>query len=380
METYITTIKPFNNLNGVVNSILINNLYYDLQEHEFIINNNNKYNLENIKWVGRDCPKKIGKDIIYKNILENAKSFSFGTNGGIQKTVCLARRYSPHNWGHLLCETAIPIEYIYNLININERSDRVIIFDDDSLEESSIYWFEGYNELRINQCDLHSKNIFSPMSDNIIFGFKKYINNCNLKNTRYIRIENPIIHGIGRISPWCNNFIWKDKSLSNILYKYVNDTYNFYYPELNIKTINQNTVTFIIKEGRHSVLNWKDVSILLRKIAKDNNLLYEEFNLENTSYLKQLEILSRTKILFTNGGSSSFCSFLLPKLTAILYFPIGHSFEYNLFNNFKERFNIYAYQDFDKYWFLSIQKESKYHQAYNVNINILEYIAKNIIK
>ena len=112
METYITTIKPFNNLNGVVNSILINNLYYDLQEHQFIINNNNKYNLENIKWVGRDCPEKIGKDIICKNILENAKSFSFGTNGGIQKTVCLARRYSPHNWGHLLCETAIPIEYI----------------------------------------------------------------------------------------------------------------------------------------------------------------------------------------------------------------------------------------------------------------------------
>ncbi len=374
MDTYITKIKPFNNLNGLA-SILINNLYYDLQEHQFIINN--KCNLENIKWLGRDCPTKIGKDIICRNISESTLSFSFGTNKGIQKTVCLARRYSPHNWGHLLCETAIPIEYIYNLINVNERSNRVIVFDDDSLEENSIYWFEGYNELRIKQCDSHSKNIFSPMSDDIIFGFKKYINNYNFENTRYLRIENPIIHGIGQISPWCIGVKWNDKLMSKILDKYVTDAYNFYYPELNIKTINQNTLTFIIKEGRRSVLNWKDVSILFRKIAKDNNLLYEEFNLENTSYLKQLEILSRTKILFTNGGSSSFCSFLLPKLTNVLYFPIyGNRFESNLFKNFKHRFNFYDYEEYDKNWKKNVITANK---SYNVNISILENIAKKII-
>ncbi len=379
MDTKITNIELFNYEHGMA-SVLITNLYYDTLCHQFVINNPNfRVYPKDIKWFGRDCPEEIGKDISCQNISETSHKFSFGTFKNNQKTVCLARRYSPHNYGHLLCETAIPIEYIYNLKNVNDISERVIIFDDDSLDKTSIFWFEGYNESIIEKCDTHSKNIFLPMASNVIFGLKKYINDCNFENIRYIQIENPIIHGIGGISPWCS-YMWYQPVLSNtcfnILDRYVASTYKFYFSEFYMETQKQNTLTFIIKEGRRSVLNWKEVSVLLQNIANNNNLCYEQINLESVDYMKQLEILSRTKILVTNGGSSSFCSLLLQCSSSVVYFPLyDNQFESGLFKTFKHKFDFYDYEKYDTDWKLNIKTENF---SYDVNICILKGILNNI--
>ena len=115
--------------------------------------------------------------------------------------------------------------------------------------------------------------------------------------------------------------------MSPILNRYVTSAYRFH----RLDTQKQDTLTFIVKHGRRSVLNHENVSVLLQRIASERNLMFEEINLENISYFEQLKILSRTKILVTNGGASAFCTFLLPKPTIVIYFPIfGNAFVDNL--------------------------------------------------
>jgi len=356
------------------NTVYIDNLYYDTVLYEFVVNDINRNKLNRIKWHGRDCPREVGKNIAYREINEETYELTLGENDGKERVVCLARRYSPHNYGHLLCETGIPIEYICKQNNIINRSDRVILLDDDSEEMESIYWFEGYDADKIRQCNMHSTNIFIPMADTVIFNFKKYISNINYNGMRYIKIKNRVLFGIGNISPWDNNGLWSGTMMSDVLEEYVKKVY-----ESNNKDINRekNVITFVKKRGRRSVLNDREIAELLKRVGNENGLLYEEFNLEDICYDHQLEILSKTKLLITNGGSSAFCSFLLPKKTNMLYFPIyGNNFEYYLFSKFNNKFNLFYYELYDKNWYSNIKTLD---QSYDVNIQIVERILHEML-
>ena len=120
------------------NSCIITNLYYDLSENQFIINIDIKeqisINREGLKLLGRKTPSSVGKEIILMDIPEkeinNIKEISFENNLGMEYYLFIARRYSPHNFGHLLCETALPIEYVLNHIGITDKSKIMVIFDD----------------------------------------------------------------------------------------------------------------------------------------------------------------------------------------------------------------------------------------------------------
>lgn len=361
-------------------TILIENLYYDLIDNQFIVNNNEIYNsdiLKLISWHGRNNPCLVGKPIICKNILENSVVINDVIIGDELNHVVIARRYSPHNFGHLLCETAIPIEYVFNSFGIKNKCDRAIIFDDscwdgyNNTNQNSIFWFEGDDINRRRQCDLHSNNIFNSMASTVIFDFNNYITEKK-NNERFIRIKNKVIFGIGNISPWVRS--WKNNiNIRETIDSYVEKLYNKYLSSISYKILEQNTLTFIIKIGRRQVLNWKEVCEVLKKYANEKGMKFEQFNLDDISFNNQIEVLSRTRILVTNGGSASFSSLFLPKtkITDVYYFPIlNNDFESNLFKDIN-RFNLIEYEKYDTYWKTNIKQEDG---SYLVDLKILSRI------
>jgi hypothetical protein len=367
----VFSIPPFHN------SIIIKNLYYDIIEKQFIINSNEITDdiIKKFSWYGRDNPIFLGKNIISKTITEMVETITIGENES--QTIFLARRYSPHNFGHLLCETAIPIEYNFNLLNINEKDKRIIIFDDsswdgfDNITENTIHWFEGNDVIKRTCCDNFSNNLFYPMAQHVIYDFKNYITNIYIEKSRYIKINNNVIFGIGNISPWIR--YWEN----DIRITYAIDSLNHkIYNTNNIQTIPiQNTITFIIKIGRRQVLNWEEVGDFLKYYATKNNLRYEQFNLDDITFQKQLEVLSRTRILVTNGGSSSFSSLFLQKNTNLIYFPIlGNTLETIIFKHIN-RCKLSIYEDYDTHWKNNIKTEDG---SFVVNITILHNILQII--
>ena len=374
MENVLPSKTIINNISNT--TVLIDNIYYDLINKQFIINDDEIYNhkLRYTSWHGRNNPVYIGKSIIYKKIIENTTDIIIGDE---LHHIVLARRYSPHNFGHLLCETAIPIEHVFNSIGIKSKSDRSIIFDDSSWDgyndtkENSIYWFEGDDINRRHQCDLHSNNIFSSMASTIIFDFNKYITEQKY-NGRFLKIKNKVIFGIGNISPWVrcwnNNF-----NMSDTIDSYVTKLYNRYLSSISYNNTEQNTLTFIVKIGRRQVLNWQEVGEVLNNCAIENGMKYEQINLDNIAFNEQIEILSRTKFLVTNGGSAAFSSLLLCKSNRInmLYFPLlNNDFESTLFKNIN-RFNLIEYEKYDVNWKQNIARPDG---SYIVDLQILSMI------
>jgi len=372
-------------------TVLIQNLYYDLKEKQFVINHNSE-DISRLSWHGRRNPNDVGKPIIYQSQIENiniVKNITIGNED--LPTVFLARRYSPHNFGHLMCETAIPIEYVFNLLGIKNKKDRAIIFDDcswdgfDNSKESSIFWFEGDDIIRRRQCDLHSNNTMLPLADNVIFNFtnyvdkiydtKKCVDTIYDESYRYLRIKNKILFGIGNISPWLR--LWKYMpNLSESIDSYVDKVYDNHLPLVNYNSVVKDTITFIVKIGRRSVLNYKEIGEIIKKYADDNELKYEQFNLEDISFSNKLEILTRTKILITNGGSSSFDCFFLSKSTQIIYFPIlNNNFETELFCDLN-RFRLILYEQYDHNWKENIKQEDG---SYLVDLKILRSILEDTV-
>ena len=237
----MTTICEFKTI-GLLKSFgcKITNLYYDINEKQFFVNSNSEEyrdNLTKLSWHGRRTPITLGRSLGIKTVpTESNKihNISFKTKDNTTPTIILARRYSPHNAGHLLCETAIPIEYLSQYFGIRNISNKIIIFDDGCwdghetgfLKENSIYWFEGDTKERREQAVLHSNNILTSLGDKVIFNFAKYIGdyiekiNIDTNEIRYLKIDNTVLFGIGNISPWVN-FDWKHETISSTLDTYV---------------------------------------------------------------------------------------------------------------------------------------------------------------
>jgi hypothetical protein len=97
--------------------------------------------------------------------------------------------------------------------------------------------------------------------------------------------------------------------------------------------------------------------------------------LDDISFDNQIEILSRTKFLVTNGGSSSFSSLLLNKTSSVLYFPILNNwFESDLFECLK-RFKLIQYKNYDLNWEKNITQEDG---SFLVDLEILSRILDNL--
>jgi len=373
-------------------SCIITNLYYDLSENQFIINLDGKENInvnrQGLQLLGRRTPTYVGKEIILMDIPEkekeknNIKEISFKNNQGLEYCLFIARRYSPHNFGHLLCETALPIEYVLNQIGITDKSKIMVIFDDDTWDgfdnkqQNTIYWFENSEDKKGREkADRHSINLLKPLGDKVVFGFQKYISeyvNDNDIKERYLKIKNHVVTGISSISPW--NYRqpgWSDFSMSKTIDTYKKKIYEIYPPNSQVNQV-QNTITFLPKQGRRSVLNNDSICLTLKNFADKNNLVFEQLNPEEVSFNYQLEVLSRTKLLVTNGGAISYCSFFLnPESIMILFPTIGNDFDSQLFRRFPERFKFIDYDNHDAKWKDNIKREDG---SFDVDISILEKI------
>ena len=61
----------------------------------------------------------------------------------------------------------------------------------------------------------------------------------------------------------------------------------------------------------------------------------------------------------------------------MLYFPIhGNNFEYELFSKFKNKFNLFYYELYDKNWHSNIKTGDL---SYDVNIQIVERILHEML-
>ena len=371
-------------------SCITTNLYYDLSENQFIINIDIKEKLnanrEGLQLLGRRTPTYVGKEIILMDIPEeeinNIKEISFKNNLGLEYCLFIARRYSPHNFGHLLCETALPIEYVLNHIGITDKSRIMVIFDDDTWDgfdyktKNTIFWFENSEDKKGREkADRHSINLLKPLGEKVVFGFRKYISeyvNDNDIKERYLKIKNHVVTGISSISPW--NYIqpgWSDFSMSKTIDTYTKKIYENSISNSQINQV-QNTITFLLKNGRRSVLNNDSICLTLKNFADKNNLMFEQLNPEEVSFNHQIEVLSRTKLLVTNGGATSFSSFLLKPNSIMIYFPIlNNDFESKMFRRFPKLFKFIDYDDHDAKWRDNIKREDG---SYDVDISILEKI------
>lgn len=371
-------------------SCIISNLYYDLSENQFIINIDIKEKLnanrEGLQLLGRRNPTYVGKEIILIDIPEeeinNIKEISFKNNLGLEYCLFIARRYSPHNFGHLLCETALPIEYVLNHIGITDKSRIMVIFDDDTWDgfddktKNTIFWFENSEDKKGREkADRHSINLLKPLGEKVVFGFRKYISeyvNDNDIKERYLKIKNHVVTGISSISPW--NYRqpgWSDFSMSKTIDTYTKKIYENSISNSQINQV-QNTITFLLKNGRRSVLNNDSICLTLKNFADKNNLMFEQLNPEEVSFNHQIEVLSRTKLLVTNGGATSFSSFLLKPNSIMIYFPIlNNDFESKMFRRFPKLFKFIDYDDHDAKWRDNIKREDG---SYDVDISILEKI------
>lgn len=371
-------------------SCIISNLYYDLSENQFIINIDIKEKLnanrEGLQLLGRRNPTYVGKEIILIDIPEeeinNIKEISFKNNLGLEYCLFIARRYSPHNFGHLLCETALPIEYVLNHIGISDKSRIMVIFDDDTWDgfddktKNTIFWFENSEDKKGREkADRHSINLLKPLGEKVVFGFRKYISeyvNDNDIKERYLKIKNHVVTGISSISPW--NYRqpgWSDFSMSKTIDTYTKKIYENSISNSQINQV-QNTITFLLKNGRRSVLNNDSICLTLKNFADKNNLMFEQLNPEEVSFNHQIEVLSRTKLLVTNGGATSFSSFLLKPNSIMIYFPIlNNDFESKMFRRFPKLFKFIDYDDHDAKWRDNIKREDG---SYDVDISILEKI------
>ena len=152
--------------------------------------------------------------------------------------------------------------------------------------------------------------------------------------------------------------------------------YTKHLPEVNQNKLVQNSITFLIKEGRNSVANWRVVSSFLKKYAKMKGLLYEQCNLQEVSFTYQLKLLARTKILITNGGSTAFSSFFLRRNTVVIYFPIrNRGSESALMRKFPERFLFIPYSYYDRRWLLNIVSNDN---SFEVKLRVLEVILNKL--
>ena len=382
-----TIIKKIDN-----DTILISNLYFDVLNNNFLINNH-EYNYEqlyNYKWKSRDDYPTCDNTFIIEDINDYLKhqneddfSIKIITSKNMFPTIVLARRFAPDNWGHLFSETIIPIEYVFNKLNINNFSDRAVIIDDDVSSNADIQnsiFPKNYDDKLREQTQIFSNNTTISLAEIVIFGFKTYVNNYIDNKNRFIRIENQVLFGIGGISPFVTSDLWNDKYMKNVLDNYLNRTYQIYFPNINIKNMPQDTLTFIIKKGIRSVANYEEVSILLSNFAKYKNLKYRAINLSDISYTEQLSIMMRTKILFTNSGSSSFCGLLIPKKIILVYFPLDSNKdipERRILVDLKYKYNLFEYNDYDTNWNLT-QIDS--NNSYNVNLDILKIILQKILE
>ena len=332
-------------------------LCYDLEEKIF----RSIIPIQNNLLYGR-LPPKVEHSFCYKlkNRTREAKEVDFGEN----KTIIIARRYSPHNAGHLFCETVIPIEYIFNKNNI-KKENRIILFDDD-VNDNSIFWFEGESKQLRDKTQELSNDFFPPMCHTVIFNIRKYLKD-NYGDKGYVKFKNNILLGINKISPWDSN-LWINNKIDFSLDTYVNNLYEYY----RIKDIEKNTVTFFYKKGRRSVLNHKEVSIFLKKYSEKNNMDFQYHNLQDITFRDQLNILSKTKILITIGGSTSFSCYLAPTNIKFIYLPIyDNHFEHELFRkNKNKKFNLIVYP----YESLLKNMIPNSLNSYNIDINILKKI------
>ena len=243
----------------------------------------------------------------------------------VNKTVLLAKRFDPLNAGHLMLETAIPLEKLANWYGVGDIKSRVLLFDDDCNSK---------------RCASFTNRFLSPLTRSTIMTSKRImLNDGEVSNGAQFIVIPDVIVGIGEFSPYtineecgmacCSCGACKWNNMSDARVSYVKKVYQHadidapvskFRPDANV--IGEVIVTFLYKIGRSGILNYVSVISFLDGWCKNRGCLLEFMNLATSTFEYQLETLARTDILLSAAGSTAMSSFFLPPESSMIIFPL----------------------------------------------------------
>ena len=116
------------------------------------------------------------------------------------KSILLARRFSPHNAGHMMIETAFPLEKLANIYKLPDVARRIVLFDDSCFDYYSIFWREGNSTQRRRLCDTYTKNLMSPLSSSPVQTYVDLLEFARSRSKRFLLLQDVIVE-IGIFGP-----------------------------------------------------------------------------------------------------------------------------------------------------------------------------------
>jgi hypothetical protein len=304
-------------------------LYYDVIDEIFFINNCHPM----ISPVGQILRQRFslgGRDGTYDSVAAKVDSSNnFATrclldidpapdvvNAYVNKTVIIARRHSPWNAGHVMIETAIPIEKLAGSYGVNDIGSRVIVFDDDCFDSYSINWYEFKNSKNEKLCDLYTNQFVSPLSNNPLQSHHDLKTLAEEK--RFIHFQDVLV-GIGESSPF--HKVWEQDWMGSSVERFRQNIFRSMGVDENTNN-NQKLLTLIYKIGKRSVINLEDKTQFLQSWCLVNNYRFISINLASATFESQVQIIANSDILLSPGGSAAFSSLFLKPNASFIYFPL----------------------------------------------------------
>jgi hypothetical protein len=265
------------------------------------------------------------------------------------KTVILTRRFIPSNAGHLILETALPIEKVASLYGVTSVSDRVVLFDDDC-GESSLSKDELRNrEALLTRCALFTDNFIAPLSNTPIQTTRHLQSIAKSRNnSRFLSLQRVVV-GTGYYSPYERAYFPGEMAHVHATFRqriYRHAGVKMKRSQQQHGTLTSNTsstciankrptddaiintgrvkqrLTFIYKIGIRMILNHEDTRDYLQAWCVVHNYEFVYINLAAVSFERQIQIIAQTDVLLSVGGAASFASYFLPDGAILVYFPV----------------------------------------------------------
>lgn len=220
------------------------------------------------------------------------------------------------NWGHMFSETVIPMFALMTMaddLDISSRN-RYLFLDEYLCKKKG----HEYAQLKIfaDRCNKNTK-ILRYIAQHIY----------HRGNTDRPVCVKKMIAGSGYMSPWSSMYVkFPYMSGYNILFR------NWMYKRFDLVQ-NPHDITYIVKTGRRTIYNTKNVVRALRNYSFHADVFLNVIKLEELTLIRQIQILSQTKVLITVAGSSAFSHYMLPSTSALLLLPFCgdtgmHTYQY----------------------------------------------------
>eukprot|EP00603_Paraphysomonas_imperforata_P004355 CAMPEP_0114440944 /NCGR_PEP_ID=MMETSP0103-20121206/16082_1 /TAXON_ID=37642 ORGANISM="Paraphysomonas imperforata, Strain PA2" /NCGR_SAMPLE_ID=MMETSP0103 /ASSEMBLY_ACC=CAM_ASM_000201 /LENGTH=732 /DNA_ID=CAMNT_0001611967 /DNA_START=17 /DNA_END=2215 /DNA_ORIENTATION=+ len=378
-------------------SCQIQHLSYDVKRKEFFVNCCGSHcdypELSNVELLGRPIDGMRPR-IEVQCHKESYWSASYPN----KKVIMLTHRYSPHNAGHLLMETALPLEKLAAKYGFVDNSDRVLLLNDDCYDgedndsKCTIHWFEGQSKEIRDRCTSNSRNILSPLARGSVYTYHDLMRQFETASgpaDGIITFEQDVLAGIGSISPWSRG--WPETEFNPVIDAYLLDAHSHFHvaraesarKHLRKSGDKRRILTFLHKVGRRSILNWQEIDKILAATAQAHGMHFVSLDLAETPFRKQLSVLASTSTLVTVGGSTAFSSFFLTPSNRprVIYFPLlGNNFESHLLAQFPGRWQLVEYARNDGEWTSDVEGPVDTSDgSFRADVDVVKYLAGNDI-